>query len=116
MRSLGPRAVGISFFVLLVFVSASCFGLAVQAPQNQSSFSSPTLSVPSSGFRAQNLALAISSEPIWDYGSWERKKKKPPVGVPEGGSPVPYLGLTGLIFLAAVVLRQKQKSAQRPGC
>lgn len=118
MRSFGPRAVVVSFFVVLVFVSASCFGLAVQAPENRSSlcYPSSTLSVSPSGFLAQHLALTISSEPIWDYGNWGRKKKKPPVGVPEGGSPVTYLGLTGLICVAAVVLRQKQKSARRSGC
>jgi len=106
LYQLGPRVLVTAVLMFLFLASAS--GVAQTTALPGSNLGLPAVSP--RVFPVQNHSLSLVSEPLWDRGDWERKKKKPPVGVPEGGSEATYLALTGLACLFAIGFSQRQKS------
>jgi hypothetical protein len=102
--------------IVVCFASASFGQSAKSSSASWASVASVAAAIPAN-FAVQP-ATAVFSEPL-KYGGDDHKKRKHDGGggvtVPEGGSPVVYLGLAGFACLAAIYFsRRRSKLAQPP--
>lgn len=109
MTSLGPRALVIGVLALLFFFSTTSIAQTAVVPPSTESISTFF----QSGWFLPDPPPPVKSDPLWDRDGWNNgKPKKPPVGVPEGGSTSMYLGLTGFACLLAIGFGRRRKSQQ----
>jgi hypothetical protein len=112
LKHLGSQALLLSFFAFLVLFSTT--GIAQSSVVPTSTRSIGTLFQP--GMLLPLQLPGLSTDPLWDRdgwgNSWDKKKPKKPVGVPEGGSAPVYLTLTGFACLLAIGFGQRRKSRQ----
>jgi hypothetical protein len=106
LSRLGPRVGFIAFLAFLLLSSASSVAQTAEKP----GFSRGSNAFSAIATLSQNYSPNVWSDPLWNNGDWGRKKKKPPVQVPEGGSTAMYLSLTGFACLAAISMKKRQTS------
>lgn len=109
LTTLEPRVLAVAVLAgLLAFSSSS---VAQTSARSAGIRDIATLSLTSP------LLVALGSWPPWDGWGWDKPSapkppnpKKPPVGVPEGGSEAMYLSFGGLACLTALIWQQRQTS------
>ena len=117
MSGLGRSPWWIAVAAIVVFLAPAGFGQSARSSSaNWASVASFASVIPTT--LALQPATVVFSEPL-KYGNEDHKKRKKDGGggvtVPEGGSPVVYLGLAGFACLAAIFFsRRRSKLAERP--
>jgi len=116
MSGLGRSPWWIAVAAIVVSFAPASFGQSAQlSSASWASVASAASAIPAS-FAIQPATVVF--EPL-KYGGDDHKKRKHDGGggvtVPEGGSPVVYLGFAGFACLAAIYLsRRRSKLAQPP--
>jgi hypothetical protein len=102
----GPRLLFTAVLALLLLVPVSSVAQSAANQPGKQSFDAffPTANL------VQYSSVGLFSEPIWNDGGWNKRKKTPPTHVPEGGSTAMYLSLAGFACLAAIARKKRQAS------